>query len=151
MLHRHVLEQGTSEKSKKSFQQQKQLLGLLKSLPEAIQARTAVQLTIEDLEASIEVLGAANNKNNDQKNNKAPKTPIEEADIPDDQELMKQMAGRRYTYDNKMRRQVESKAEYKKRFQKSPDKFDALMLCYYTGSSLNISAGTLSALAARNR
>jgi len=77
--------------------------------------------------------------------------PIDDADIPDDQELMKQMSGRRYSYDNKMRRQVESKAEYKKRFQKSPDKFDALMLCYYTGSSLNISNNTLSALAARRK
>jgi len=77
--------------------------------------------------------------------------PIDEADIPDDQELMKQMAGRRYSYDNKMRRQVESKKKYKERFQKSPDKFDALMLCYYTGNTIQLSEGTLSALAARKK
>jgi len=77
--------------------------------------------------------------------------PIDEADIPNNQELMKQMAGRRYIYDSKMRRQIESKKEYKARFQKSPDKFDALMLCYYTDSSFNISQDNINALAARRR
>lgn len=57
--------------------------------------------------------------------------PIEEADIPNDQELMIQLSTRWYGYDKKGRRQVESKDEYKKRQKSSPDKADALLLTFY--------------------
>jgi phage terminase large subunit len=61
--------------------------------------------------------------------------PIHEAQIPNDPEIMEQMSDRRYKYDNKGRRCIESKDEYKKRHGgKSPDKIDALLLCYYVGS-----------------
>ena len=61
--------------------------------------------------------------------------PINEAQIPNDHEIMEQMSDRRYKYDNKGRRCIESKEEYKKRHGgKSPDKVDALLLAYYQGS-----------------
>lgn len=59
--------------------------------------------------------------------------PIEEAQIPDDSDLMFQLSARQYGYDNKNRRRVEKKDEYKKRCGHSPDKADALLLTYYSG------------------
>jgi phage terminase large subunit len=57
--------------------------------------------------------------------------PIDEMQIPNDPDLMKELSGRLYGYDKIGRRKIESKDEYKKRFGKSPDKADALVLCYY--------------------
>ena len=58
--------------------------------------------------------------------------PIKEADIPNDRELLIQLTDRRYTYDKKKRKIIESKDEYKKRNGgKSPDKADALIMAYY--------------------
>lgn len=57
--------------------------------------------------------------------------PIEEADIPDDQELMNELSTRQYLYDKKNRKMVEPKEDFKKRFRKSPDKADALLLTFY--------------------
>jgi phage terminase large subunit len=59
--------------------------------------------------------------------------PVDEAQIPNNQELMQQLAGRRYEYDNASRKKIESKKDYKKRLKKSPDDADALLLCYYKG------------------
>lgn len=56
--------------------------------------------------------------------------PIKDADIPDDQELMIQLSGRLYDYD-KERKKIESKKIFKTRIGCSPDKADALLLCYY--------------------
>jgi phage terminase large subunit len=58
---------------------------------------------------------------------------IDEIEIPDDPQLMEELSGRRYNYDKIGRRKVEPKDEFRKRFNRSPDKADALLLCYYTG------------------
>lgn len=57
--------------------------------------------------------------------------PINEIDIPDDPELMQELAGRQYRYTTDDRRKVEAKADFKKRYGRSPDKADALLLCFY--------------------
>jgi phage terminase large subunit len=58
--------------------------------------------------------------------------PINEAQIPNDLDIMEQMSDRRYKYDNKGRRCIEPKDDYKKRHGgKSPDKIDALLLAFY--------------------
>jgi phage terminase large subunit len=62
--------------------------------------------------------------------------PIDEADIPCDNDLQRQLSGRRYDYDNKGRRKIESKKEYKKRLGRSPDDADGLILCFYTGGHI---------------
>ena len=64
--------------------------------------------------------------------------PLTEVDIPNDNELMKELSGRRYDYDNKNRRVVESKKLFQKRYGRSPDKADACLLCYYTGKTMNM-------------
>jgi hypothetical protein len=57
--------------------------------------------------------------------------PVDEADIPDEPELMRQLAGRQYDYERgTARKKIETKAEYKKRLLRSPDDGDALLLCY---------------------
>jgi hypothetical protein len=57
--------------------------------------------------------------------------PIDEIDIPEDSDLMQELSGRLYGYDKIGRRKIETKDDYKKRFGKSPDKADALVLCFY--------------------
>jgi phage terminase large subunit len=59
--------------------------------------------------------------------------PIDDADIPDDPELMAELSDRRYGYEKGTnRKKIESKDDYKKRHGgKSPDKADALLLTYY--------------------
>jgi len=59
--------------------------------------------------------------------------PINEASIPDDPELMRELAGRQYSYDSKGRRKIESKDDYKKRNGRSPDCADGILLCYHEG------------------
>jgi phage terminase large subunit len=62
--------------------------------------------------------------------------PIDEVDIPDDPDLMNQLADRRYKFDKASRKMVESKDDYKKRAKgKSPDAGDALLLTYYNGKN----------------
>ncbi len=58
--------------------------------------------------------------------------PVQAADIPDNPELMRQLAGRQYGYEkNTERKKIERKSEYKKRVgEKSPDDADALLLCF---------------------
>ena len=60
---------------------------------------------------------------------------INEIDIPDDRELLQQLTSRQYKFDTKGRRKVESKDDFKKRYGKSPDKADALLLCFYNSNS----------------
>jgi len=57
--------------------------------------------------------------------------PIGEISIPDDPKLMEELAGRRYDYDKIGRRKVEPKSEFRKRYGRSPDKADALLLAFY--------------------
>jgi hypothetical protein len=68
--------------------------------------------------------------------------PIEEASIPDDSDLMMELSGRLYDYDKRGRRKVESKEQFKKRFGRSPDKADALLLAYYVGYKRVSSVGS---------
>ena len=76
---------------------------------------------------------------------------IDDIDIPDDPDLMRQLSGRQYSYDSKGRRKVEPKSEYKKRAKKSPDAADALILCFYQGGSMIMSGEGKKAMAARRR
>ncbi|MGK3748834.1 MAG: hypothetical protein ACI8RD_001126 [Bacillariaceae sp.] len=79
-LHRFVLEQQQKGSAgKKGQQQQREMLKVLKSLPESIQARPAVQLTMDDLEATVVDSSSDEVGNNKTKN--TPKSPLEEADI----------------------------------------------------------------------
>jgi phage terminase large subunit len=69
--------------------------------------------------------------------------PINEADIPDDPELMQELTGRQYQYTPDDRRKVEAKKDFKKRYGRSPDKADGLLLCFY--KPLVYSAKTIQA------
>lgn len=57
--------------------------------------------------------------------------PMDRADIPDDPELMAELSARQYRYTPDDRRKIESKADFKKRYGRSPDKADALLLAFY--------------------
>lgn len=57
---------------------------------------------------------------------------IDQIELPNDQELLKELCGREYTFDRQGRRCVESKDDFKKRYGKSPDKADSLLLAYYS-------------------
>lgn len=57
--------------------------------------------------------------------------PINEVDIPDDADLMEELSGRQYSYTSRDQRKIESKADFKKRLGRSPDKADALLLAFY--------------------
>jgi hypothetical protein len=52
------------------------------------------------------------------------------ADLPKDQELFDDLIGPEYGYDAKMRIQLEKKSDMKKRGLSSPDKADAVALCF---------------------
>lgn len=56
---------------------------------------------------------------------------LNEVQLISDQELKSELATREWKMNNKGQRCVESKADYKKRFFKSPDKADACLLCFY--------------------
>ena len=58
--------------------------------------------------------------------------PIGQIDIPDDPDLMQELSGRQYRYTPDDRKKIESKADFKKRYGRSPDKADALLLCFYS-------------------
>lgn len=64
--------------------------------------------------------------------------PVNEADIPNDPLLMQELAGRQYDYDTKGRRKIEAKKDFKKRIGRSPDRADALLLCYYPAHKYNV-------------
>ena len=57
--------------------------------------------------------------------------PINDVSIPNDPQLLQELGGRLFDYDKIGRRKIESKKDFKKRFGRSPDKADALLLCYY--------------------
>lgn len=71
-------------------------------------------------------------------------------DIPDDSELMSDLSSRLYDYDSKGRRQVESKKKFKERYSRSPDKGDAMLLCFYKGGAI-LDEKHRQAMAARMR
>jgi phage terminase large subunit len=57
---------------------------------------------------------------------------LRDADIPDDTELAQELTGRLFSYDKSQRRCVEPKKKFKERYTRSPDKADALLLCFYS-------------------
>lgn len=78
--------------------------------------------------------------------------PIDEISLPDDPELKLELTSRKYKYDNKGRKMVESKDEYKKRSGgNSPDNADAFLLCYYTGMNTKFDNGIIEAMKARRK
>ncbi|MDD5084194.1 MAG: terminase [Candidatus Moranbacteria bacterium] len=56
---------------------------------------------------------------------------LDTGDIPDDRDLRDDLIGIEYSYDNKMRLQLEKKDDMKKRGLSSPDCADALSLSFY--------------------
>lgn len=64
------------------------------------------------------------------------KNMIGEISLPNDSELFEELVNRKWRIDKKGRRCVESKDDYKKRGNRSPDKADALLLCFYSCNKL---------------
>jgi phage terminase large subunit len=58
---------------------------------------------------------------------------LNEIEIPNDSQLMEELSGRKFTYDKIGRRKVEPKDDFKKRYGRSPDKADALLMAFYSG------------------
>ena len=56
---------------------------------------------------------------------------IDTVQLPNDAELAQQLGSRRYKFDTSGRRVIEDRASFKKRFGKSPDMSDSLLLAYY--------------------
>jgi len=76
---------------------------------------------------------------------------LENVSIPDDAELMQDLSGRLYDYDTKGRRCVEPKKEFKKRFGRSCDCGDALLLTYFTSHGMLISDKAKAEMRERNQ
>ena len=57
---------------------------------------------------------------------------IDEISIANNKDLLTELSNREWKMDNKGRRGVESKDDYKKRGYRSPDEADATILCFYT-------------------
>lgn len=55
---------------------------------------------------------------------------LPEAELPQDSDLLMELSTRQWAQDNKGKRKVESKADYKKRGFRSPDIADACIICY---------------------
>lgn len=71
---------------------------------------------------------------------------IDTVGIPNDPELLAELSSRYYKYTPDEKRKVESKDEYKKRTgRKSPDKADALILCFYNRQNNILKAASVSA------
>jgi phage terminase large subunit len=77
--------------------------------------------------------------------------PITEASIPNDPQLLQELGGRLYDYDKIGRRKIEPKKNFKDRFGRSPDKADALLLCYYSRKSTVLNKEFREQMAARRR
>ncbi len=56
---------------------------------------------------------------------------LDKCQIPADSDLKQELCGRLYKYDVKNRYQIEPKKDFKERLKRSPDKADALLLCFY--------------------
>jgi phage terminase large subunit len=75
--------------------------------------------------------------------------PIESIQLPNDPELAQELSGRQYSYTRDDKRKIESKGEFKKRYGRSPDKADAVLLCFYRGKIQVIDEEFAKYLAAR--
>lgn len=58
-----------------------------------------------------------------------------EVELPRNDELMMELSTRHWRQDNKGRRGIESKEQYKKRGYRSPDLADAVIMCFYNRAS----------------
>ena len=56
---------------------------------------------------------------------------LDKISIPDDNELLNELSSRKFNYTKDQKKRVENKDDFKKRYGKSPDKADALLLTYY--------------------
>ncbi|MCL2206414.1 MAG: phage terminase large subunit [Treponema sp.] len=77
--------------------------------------------------------------------------PIDVAEIPNDPQLLQELGGRLYDHDKIGRRKIEQKKKFKERFGRSPDKADALLLCYYPCKSGALDNELRKQMAARRR
>ena len=66
------------------------------------------------------------------------KSIIKEVDIPQDNDLLMELSTRQFKMDNKGRRVIESKDDYKKRGFRSPDLADALILTFINYHTFNV-------------
>lgn len=58
---------------------------------------------------------------------------IREVELPMNNDLIMELSSRQWHQDNKGKRAIESKQDYKKRGFRSPDLADACIICYYSG------------------
>jgi phage terminase large subunit len=58
-------------------------------------------------------------------------TIIDQIELPMNSDLLMEMSTRNWSQDQKGKRKVESKSEYKKRGYRSPDIADSVIICYY--------------------
>lgn len=56
---------------------------------------------------------------------------LADVEIPNDEALKEELTERKYSFDKRQRRSIEAKRDFKKRVGRSPDKADALLLCFY--------------------
>lgn len=62
----------------------------------------------------------------------------EKISIKEDKELKDELLSRKYFIDEKGRRRIERKDDFKKRFGRSPDSADAFLLCFWNVNQINI-------------
>lgn len=75
--------------------------------------------------------------------------PIDEAEIPNDEDLMDELSERKYDYDKNDIKRIESKDKLKERLGRSPDCAEAVLLSFYTGKTIEYDEETRRALLAR--
>jgi len=59
------------------------------------------------------------------------KDKLQFASIPNDIKLRQDLTGRLFGYDKKIRKRIEDKEAFRKRYHRSPDDGDAVVLCFY--------------------
>lgn len=64
------------------------------------------------------------------------KEQIDKVQLPFNDDLLMELSTRQWKQDNKGKRAIESKQEYKKRGFRSPDLADACIICYYSGKRM---------------
>jgi len=67
------------------------------------------------------------------------KEKLTTASIPDNNILKQDLTGRLYKYDVKQRKILETKKEFRDRYNRSPDDGDALVLCFYNPGKIKLS------------
>jgi phage terminase large subunit len=68
------------------------------------------------------------------------KEKLKGSSIPNDKLLRQDLTGRKYGYDQKIRKRIEKKEDFKKRYHRSPDDGDACVLAFYdAGNKIKMS------------